>query len=750
MVALFASTLLVSATLLFFIEPMVAKMLLPLLGGVPAVWNTCLVFFQATLLAGYLFSHATLRWLGPRKQAVVQVLLVAGALGVQPIAVDAARAARLEHLGPVAQVLLLLLASAGPPFFALSTMAPTLQRWFSATRARGARDPYFLYAASNLGSLGALLAYPLLVEPFLGLPAQSSLLRWAYVLLCGLVGACAVATWKQRAEQDTAGESSSKAPPVSWRRRARWTVLAMVPSAYLVALTEHITTDIAPAPLLWVLPLATYLATFVVVFASKPPIAHARVVRVLPMAMVLVTFVVASGAADPAFIVVLLHLAGFFVAGLFCHGELAADRPEPARLAEFYVWMSVGGLLGGLAVAMVAPALFPRPIELPLAVVATVLCGRWGTTTGSSKRDRAFDVALPAGTLAITLVVAWGARRTGAGMRWQLLLPAIPLLLAYGARGRPGRLAASLGAVLAGATLFPSPVGDVLDRERNFFGALAVAHDPSGRFVQIMHGYTDHGRQSVDPAKRREASSYYTASSPIADVLGLYRKAETPRKVAVIGLGAGALAVYARPEDHWTFFEINPAVVRIAENPRYFTFLADAFPRGPDIVLGDARLELARHAGGFGLLIIDAFNSDAIPVHLVTVEAARLYASRMAPGGIIAWHISNRTLDLHPVLAELAAALGWDALRRDDLLLTRKERLEGKTASQWVAMAKDPHTLEDSASSAGVDVGAAAAKEGLPAVDRRAVVAGQRDPLEGAGGVSAEPRRVDGRRPLRA
>lgn len=697
MTALFAATLFLSAWLLFCVEPMVAKMLLPLLGGVPSVWNACLVFFQGALLGGYLFALVSLKALGPRRQAVVQTVLVALPLLVLPIFIDENLAARFAKFGPVGQVLAILTVGVGLPFFALSTIGPTLQRWFSTTKTLGAHDPYFLYAASNLGSLGALLAYPVIFEPRMGLHAQASAMRWGYWGLAVLVGACAVATW--RAEKREEHEAKTSAP-IDAKRRLRWVFLAAVPSAYLVAVTAHITTDVAPTPLLWTLPLAAYLLTFVLVFAQKIKIPHAKVVRFFPLAATAVAYLLSNSASDPVYIVVPLHLIGFFGAAMLCHGEMARDRPEPAKLPEFYVWMSFGGFLGGIAVALITPVIFTRAVEYPACLVLALLARPRleGDAKADSLRQRQMDYGVPLLALAGTMTLAFAARAMPLSMRQILTMaPIIPLLLVYHMLTRPTRFGLAIGAILIAASFFPSPLGNVILRDRNFFGSLTVSHDRRERWIEITHGTTIHGLQTLDPAGKKDPRSYYTRSGPIGQVFDLYGHQNPSPRVAIIGLGAGTLATYAKEGQDWTFFEINPAVIRVAQDPAYFTYLHDAFPDPSKyrIIEGDARLELGTTDGNFGLLVIDAFSSDAIPVHLITKEAAKLYVSKMAPGGLIAWHISNRSLDLRPVLAELAESVGWKGYVKQDTVLSDADAEFGKAASIWAVMAADEFTLVD-------------------------------------------------------
>ena len=363
---LFSLTLFASAFLLFCIEPLVAKMLLPIAGGVPAVWSTCLVFFQVTLLAGYAFSQVTLARLGPRAQALVYVALFPAALYALPIVLPP------HALGahPALSVLALLTTTVGVPFFVLSTLAPAVQRWFSATSDERARDPYFLYAGSNVGSLVALAAYPLVIEPSFDLGVQSRALRVAFAVLAVLTGICALCM--KRGARVVAGQQP--AAQIAWARRARWVLLAAVPSAELVAVTSYVTTAVAPAPLLWAVPLAAYLLSFVVVFASKPIVSHAFVTRRLPFVVVVGMLLIVTGANHPAWLVIALHVVVLFGVALFCHGAIASDRPEVAKLPEFYTWMSLGGAVGGAAAALGAPLALEQPIEYPVTLLLALAC----------------------------------------------------------------------------------------------------------------------------------------------------------------------------------------------------------------------------------------------------------------------------------------------------------------------------------------------------------------------------------------
>jgi hypothetical protein len=692
---LFATTLFSSAVLLFCVEPMVARMLLPALGGAPAVWLTCMLFFQTALLAAYAYAHGTSAWLGTKRQALLHLALLAAPLWMLPIGFgsELERAAQVGG-SPVARLLALLVIGAGLPFFVVSTSAPLLQTWFSRTGHPSARDPYFLYAASNLGSIVGLAAYPAIVERSLGLAAQTRLWKWGYVVLVLLVSACALVV--TRTGESVRAESNARAQaraPVEWARRARWIALAFVPSSLLLGVTSYVTTDIAPLPLFWVIPLGLYLASFLCVFARKPPLPHAGMVRGLPLAVTTAAISMAVQARSPGWFLVVVHCATLFLASMVCHGELARDRPEPAHLTEYYLWISVGGVLGGVFNAVLAPALFDRIVEYPLAIVLACMFRRVGAAE-STRRERLLDVALPALVLllGVGLLLARSALALDSGSFATRLVVSAPLLVAHGLLRRPLRYALAVGAGLLASTLFPGEAGRTVVAWRNFYGLIRVTHDDRERFVQLVHGNTVHGRQYLDPALRKVPLAYYDRSGPLGAIFAAWgARVPAPARVAVIGLGSGGMAPYARHGDAWTFYEINPAVTRLARDSSYFTFLSDAFPGGENLSIreGDARLRLKEgepHA--LDLLVLDAFSSDAIPAHLLTREALDLYLEKLGEHGLLAAHISNQFLDLRPVFGALARDAGLVALSWADVDLDPVTVQAGKVASLWVALAR--------------------------------------------------------------
>jgi hypothetical protein len=705
MLILYTVTIFVSASLLFLVQPMFARMVLPLLGGAPAVWNTAMVFFQATLLAGYAYAHwATIR-LGVRRQAAFHLALLLVPLFALPIGVPAGWTPPREA-SPIPWLLLLLGLAVGLPFLVVSTSAPVLQAWFARTGHPHARDPYFLYAASNLGSMLALLAYPVVLERTLPLAGQSRLWAAGYLVLVLLVAGCALVLGRApqhpggRARPGSAEGEDRERPDA--RRRMRWVLLSFVPSSLLLSVTTYLSTDIAAIPLLWVVPLALYLLTFILVFARRPPVPHRLIVEAFPVAMLPLVLVLAARANEPLAVILPTHLLVFFVAAMACHGELAQDRPPPHRLTEFYLWMSTGGVLGGAFTALVAPLVFRSVAEYPLMLVlACLLVRRPGLVT--TPRDRILDVALPAalGGLAAGLIGTVQAGTFGGGPASVGLVLGFLVLLCWTLSRRPVRFGLGVGALLVASTLHEGAEGRLIHAERSFFGISRVTRDPSGRHQMLLHGTTMHGMQSLEPSTRLLPLTYFHPTGPLGQLFHSLQGRGLTDRVAVVGLGAGSLACYGRRGQHWTFYEIDPVVERIARDGRFFTFLRDCLPV-TDVTLGDARLSLRDAPDGtYGLIILDAYSSDAPPMHLITREAVELYRAKLAPDGLLVFNISNRHLDLEPVLGTLARSEGLVAIARDDAVVAEAEWREGKRPSHWVVLARRTDDLGALARAAG-------------------------------------------------
>lgn len=685
LVAVFGTTIFLSAFLMFIVEPMIARMVLPRLGGAAAVWTTCLVFFQAVLLCGYAYAHGATSLLGPRRHAAVHALVVLLPLLFLPIGLGTSTPPPTDN--PAGWLLLTLLTSIGLPFFALSTSAAVLQKWYSVTDDEGASDPYFLYAASNLGSFAALIAYPLLVERTLRLQQQARLWTVGYALLALLTMACAVSVWRRGSAAAGAVRiaAASAAEPLAWQRRARWTILAFVPSSLLLAVTSYMSTDVASVPLLWMVPLCVYLGTFIVAFSPSASRARALASRFMPLAVIALALLLIAQMSRPVSLVIPLHLIVFGIIALACHGELADDRPSPARLTEFFFWISLGGMLGGLFNALLAPVIFTGIVEYPLVLVVACLVRRVAPAqpVASWRADAAW-IAVVGG---VAVLSVWVNGQFGSVSRFLIIGAAIPALLAFGQQRRPLRFAGCVAALLLSGALVQSPFGRAVYADRTFFGVYRVRVDERMHYRFMFHGPTLHGMQSTEPARRAASLSYFHKNGPIGQVFAGAPNAAAAGEVAVVGLGVGSLASYAGPSQRWTIYEIDPAVEDVARNPAFFTYLQDCGTRC-QVVIGDARVSLGRaRPQQFGVLILDAFSSDAIPVHLLTREALALYLSRLAPNGIIALHISNLHLSLSPVLGRLAEDQGLVALWQREPA-TAGSLTDGKFPSEWMVLAR--------------------------------------------------------------
>jgi len=704
---LFAATLLVSAALLFLVEPMFAKMVLPRFGGTAAVWITCMVFYQAGLLAGYAYAHWTTEHLGARRQAALHMGVLLLALVVLPIQVRSHWSPPTDQ-NPTPWLLAILLVSVGLPFFVLSTATPALQMWYASTGRPDAQDPYFLYSASNLGSLLGLLSYPVLVEPHLRLIDQSRLWTCGYWLLVALTLACAADLWRsgrRRAHNpahpspaDGLGYNSSPlegATKPSASQRLRWVALAFVPASLMLGVTTRLTTDFPPVPFFWVLPLTVYLLTFVLVFAAKPRLDHENLVARLPLLLLLAVFPTISKTLWPAFLTLVLYLLALFVTSMVFHGELARTRPPTAYLTGFYLYISLGGVLGGIFNALLAPLIFKQVLEYPLALVLAAFLRPSTNSREPNARARLLDLVFPLslGALLVTLIEVTKALALHPSelLTFLTFAPALVACLSFGKR--PWRFGLGFTALFLASMVYAGAYGKPLYAARSFFGVYQVTTDPLRRFHLLVNGSTIHGRQSLDPSRAREPLSYYSRTGPIGQVFGAYSGTEDLQRVAIVGLGAGAIASYGQSGQEFTFYEIDPVVERVARDSRYFTYLRDS-RADIRVVLGDARLSLRGAPDRvYGLIVLDAFNSDAVPLHLLTREALRLYLTKLSDHGILAFHISNRYLDLRPAVAALARDAGVACLLGDDSKISADAQNAGKDPSLWVVMARQQTDL---------------------------------------------------------
>jgi hypothetical protein len=695
--ALFSLTALTSAFLLFWVEPLFAKMVLPLLGGSPAVWNTCLMFFQAMLLLGYLYAHVSSRYLDPRRQAIAHVGLLALALLSLPVVIPSAWTPPAS--GNVIPWLLRLLAvGVGAPFLMLAATAPLLQRWLSSVDHPASENPYMLYAASNAGSLLGLVAFPLAMEPNLRLGDQSRLWSLGYVAALVLTASCSLLIWRNSQRgvsprpdiEVTAGLAAT--PDRS--DRAKWIALSFVPSSLLLGVTTYLSTDVAAVPLLWVVPLAIYLITFIIVFArrSREPMKPAALIHaVLVATLVLVVFWDADLDLGWEFA---LHLAVFAATALVLHGELAASRPSPAHLTEFYLWMALGGALGGAFNALAAPLLFDSIAEYQLVLVlACFLRPSWRSRFTGALSAESIPSIVAALIPAILLSLFWRELRGhdifGISLEIVASVFAGAFILALSSNAFRFGVGVAAIAVLGEMTILRSQ--RPLFADRSFFGAYRVERS-GGPSHFLTHGTTIHGAQFLDAKRRRQPVTYYHPNGPAGQLFAAMQGRFPNNEIGAVGLGAGSLVCYSKPGEEWTFFEIDPLVERISRNPKLFTFLRDCAVQ-PKVVIGDARLTLARQpAGRFGLLIIDAFSSDAIPVHLLTREAFGVYKKVLAERGVLFVHISNQRLDLEPVVAALAADAGMVARLNDYTARTAREDKDLDYSADWVVLVR---RLED-------------------------------------------------------
>ena len=694
---IFTLSMFISSTLLFLVEPMLAKMLLPKLGGSAALWNTCLMYFQAMLLAGYLYAHILTRRLGRRTQGALHCALVFSPLlipGLLPLHIPASWEPPAQS-NPVPWILASLVTTAGLPFFALSSSTIVMQRWFAATGHKDAIDPYFLYAASNTGSLTGLLAYPLLLEPLLTLSRQSRAWSLAYALFAALTTACALTALRKR-EAATASLAAQERIRANGQlqERLRWTLLAFIPSSLMLGVTTALTTDVPAMPLFWVLPLTAYLLSFVLVFSKRPLFPQRLAARLLPMFILIALFPALSRMKFSFALLMTTYLMLLFAAALVFHGELARTRPETSRLSEFYLWISTGGVLGGLFNAILSPLLFHSALEFPLVLIlaALVYPRLTGPKTPATESvwSRRNDWLMPAalGGCMAGLILATGHWNWKPGFLVTFLFFAYSMLWCISFRKRPLRFALGISAMLIACQLYTGPYGQSLDTERSFFGVVRVTNDPSGRYRFLIHNGTLHGLQSLDAARSRESLGYYTGSGPAGQLVRAVRGSTPNSHWAVVGLGVGSMACLLEPGEALSYYEIDPLVVRVAENPRYFTFLSQCAPQAK-IVLGDARLKLQDATDGeYELIALDAFNGDSIPLHLLTREALALYLRKLAPDGLLAFHISSNYLQLGPTLGTLAADAHLACFIEEDTTLTQAQVDAGKLGSRWVVMAR--------------------------------------------------------------
>lgn len=644
---IYAGTIFLSAFLLFQVQPIIGKLILPWFGGSASVWTVCLLFFQLVLLLGYLYSHWVVGALRPQHQSWLHIAVLAASCLTLPI-LPGADWKPVGTEDPALRILGLLAATIGLPYFALSTTGPLLQAWFA--RERPGSVPYRLFALSNLGSMTALLGYPFAVEPYTTTRWQSHAWSGAFVLFALL---CAwLALRGGRGERAVPTSRTERAPAPAWGLMATWALLAACPSILLVATTSHLTQDIAPVPLLWLPPLALYLLSFILCFDHPRWYRRGLYLPLFAVAMVVTAWLPTVGTSEvsPTWQIV-LYLAALFVFCMLCHGELSRLRPDPSHLTGFYLMLSLGGAMGGLFVGVIAPHFFVAEFELAIGLVLTLAAVLYVVL----RHEGAAPARVP---------------------RWALVGAAALATTAFGAIHGHQQI---------------EEVGGAIDLDRNFFGALRITSDGSesegSLRHRMLHGSVIHGQQTMVGERRHTPSTYYSEAGGAGMAITLTRGG-APQRVGILGLGAGTLLTYARPGDSYRAYEINPLVLDLAR--KHFTYLDDV--RGKlDVVLGDGRLALEREAPqGYDVLLVDAFSGDSVPAHLLTQEAFALYFRHLRPDGVLAVHVTNRFLDLPPIVMGAAAKAGF----RSALVHNEDDALPGAFRSDWVLVSRNAALLD--------------------------------------------------------
>lgn len=698
--ALFAVAVFTSAALIFIVQPMLTRMILPRLGGSSMVWNTSVAFFQAALLVGYAYAHLLQRLPSLRRQMVAHLMVLCLAGLALPLRISGLLGDPALEL-PAMWLVGVLTVSIGAPFAALSATAPLIQAWYGHIHGQGdkGRDPYVLYAASNLGSLLALLAYPLVVEPFTRLATQTRGWSLGYGGFASLIAVLIAVSWRFRQPIPPPDLRVAPAAPIAWRTKTTWLLLAAAPSSLLLGVTGHLTADVASAPFLWVAPLALYLVTFILAFQARREhlerVAGFLQIVLLPPALLLLAITEVSPALELP-----VHLAAFFFAAQVCAFALARERPPKEQLTAFYLWMSLGGVLGGGFNAFVAPLIFngvwEYPIVLILACLARPAAGepmvRWETTSFWFALACCGVLLAPA---ALPLTLSPGS---------QVLLMLVAAICAILIRDHK-RATVLVLATLSVATYLPGALRGGAETYRSFFGVIQVEDQalPDGGSVRVMiHGSTIHGTQVQAADGRCVPTTYYAPRTPIGQVFAAEAARRPGMNVGAVGLGVGSVSAYVRPTDHLTFFEIDPAVVRIAMDPSKFTYVRGCAQGPVEVVLGDARLQLERLPPAlYDLLLIDAFSSDSVPTHLMTVEAMSGYLRMLKPGGVVMLHLSNRNMDLGGPAEAAMRRAGGAALQQ--LYISDEEHSSLEGSSQVLVAAREAATLAPYASGGGWD-----------------------------------------------
>ncbi len=685
---------------MFVLQPMFGKLLLPLLGGTPAVWNTCMVFYQTLLFGGYGYAHWLTQRMGEQRQVQIHAALMIFSLLALPVALPADANPPADS-NPTFWLIWTLFLAIGLPFFVVSTTAPLLQKWFSLLGHRSSDDPYYLYAASNAGSLLALLSYPFLIEPQIGLAQLRLYWSVGYGLLCVLILICALALWRRQAAPNpseraaTADQEPADNPDaLTVRQQLHWLALAFVPSSLLLGLTQYISTDIAAVPLLWILPLTLYLFSFILVFSTWADRIHPVMVALQPaVLLVFIAYAFINPAVLPFWLDLILHCLAFFLAVMVCHGELAKHRPHPEYLTRYYLIMSFAGMLGGLFNTFIAPFVFNAVYEYPVMIVAALLL-----RPGFFHQRWYWQAIFPAVILLLGFGVYLGSEHLFDYL--DLIGGALILLagLTYSVRKSPLGLGALTAVILLFAIGLHGLASNKLFQERTFFGVLSVRdtiipdeNQQPETVRELYHGTTKHGAERLLASHITTPLTYYSRPGPIGQLFSEFDAENQHWRIGAVGLGAGALACYSKEGQDWRFYEIDPLVVKVAQDPTWFHYL-ERCNQNAAMIIGDARLSLTQETDKhFDLLIMDAFSSDAVPTHLLTREAMQLYFDKLKDDGLLAFHITNRHLALKKVLADHVESLKLSGLLQE---FKPEDNAPLVVATDWVVIAKNPERLE--------------------------------------------------------
>ena len=721
----FSLTLLLSSFLLFLVQPMIGRMLLPSLGGTPAVWNGCMLFFQAALLAGYAWAHYGPPKLGVKNHLLVHLFLLAAVCCLLPMKIVDSWAAPVDS-NPMFWLLGQLTLCVGLPFFVISSSAPLLQRWFSlsASETEQGSEPWFLYAISNFGSLVALISYPFVFERIMGLTNQGIFWASGFLLLTCMFANCAWYTLRNaRPEVLTRPRTKTHTAPLSWNQRVRYIVLAAIPSSLMLGVTTIVSTDAGSFPLMWSIPLALYLITFILVFAKRQLLPHRWIVRATPFFLLAMPLVMTIDLGDNPALMIAAHFAVFFVVAMACHGEMARLRPPVEQLTEFYLMMSIGGVVGGAFNSLLAPVLFNSILEYPIVLIAaSLVLPAWReiadeqNSTDRSPAPSWLSIekiwAVPVALL-VLLSGVWAFEYSLLKLFRPLVMLlgfAVPAAVCILLARSPRRFVPCYALLLLGYP-FIHVNHDVTLKQRGFFGVNEIA--TVGEFRTLINGRTQHGMQRIEETENPLPLSYYHPDGPVGDLFRQF--GDQQNRIGVVGLGVGTIAAYGQANQQLDFYEIDPIVYQMASDENYFSYLSSA-RSDVEVILGDARVQLdARRKRMsrltnvawrpnsnetqtknrlYGMMILDAFGSDSVPIHLLTEEAVELYLDSLDENGLLAIHISSKFMNFIPVGAALSQHFGLHSAVRTDAQLTQADRQSGRSASRYMIFSRDKETID--------------------------------------------------------